>query len=64
MQSEQKWANLLDCVAHSNSARELKAASVPLPDGLTRLHFVADKVGVTVGGESAMIDDVTIVNGS
>ena len=37
--------------------------SVPLPDGLTKLQFVAVKIGVTAGDEVVMIDDVTINDG-
>ena len=46
-----------------NPTSNWSTANVPLPDGLTRLQFVADKVGVTVDSASAMIDDVTIVDG-
>ena len=45
-----------------NPASVWSTASVPLPDGLTQLQFVANKVGVTVGDESAMIDDISIMN--
>ena len=39
------------------------SAMVSLPNGLTGAQFVADKVGVTVGIVTAMIDDVTVFDG-